>query len=95
MGAAARPPYNLKSLLQAGLNVRENRHPEKTVEGQIPALRRYARGLAGLDQATIADRMVADVVARALASSSSGNQAPAMSAGRRPTLMGARWRGGG
>ena len=46
--------------------MRENRHPEETIEGQIPALRRYARGLAGPDQAAVADRMVADVVARAL-----------------------------
>ena len=46
--------------------MRENRHPEETVEGQIPALRRYARGLAGPDQAAAADRMVAEVVARAL-----------------------------
>ena len=66
MGAQARPPYNLQSLLQAGLNVRENRHPEETVEAQIPALRRYARGLAGPDQAAAADRMVAEVVDRAL-----------------------------
>jgi len=66
MGAQAPSPYNLQSLLQAGMNVRENRHLEETVEGQIPALRRYARGLAGPDQATAADRMVAEVVARAL-----------------------------
>lgn len=46
--------------------MRENRHPEETVEAQIPALRRYARGLAGPDQAAAADRMVAEVVARAL-----------------------------
>ena len=46
--------------------MRENRHPQGDVEGQIPALRRYARGLAGPDQAAAADRMVAEVVARAL-----------------------------
>ena len=46
--------------------MRENRRPEETIQGQIPALRRYARGLAGPDQAAVADRMVADVVARAL-----------------------------
>ncbi len=46
--------------------MRENRHPEETVEGHIPALRRYARGLVGPDQAAIADQMVAEVIARAL-----------------------------
>ena len=66
MAEDARPPYNLQSLLQAGVNVRENRHPEETVEAQIPALRRYARGLAGPDQVATADQMVAEVVARAL-----------------------------
>ena len=66
MGEDASPPYNLQSLLQASVNVRQNRHPEETVEGHIPALRRYARGLAGPDQVATADQMVAEVVARAL-----------------------------
>ena len=45
--------------------MRENRHPQGDVEGQIPALRRYARGLAGPDQAAAADQMVAEVIERA------------------------------
>ena len=48
------------------MNVRQNRHPQGEVEGQIPALRRYARGLAGPDEAAAADQMVAEVIARAL-----------------------------
>ncbi len=48
------------------MNVREHRHPADDVEGQIPALRRYARGLAGPDQAAAADEMVAQVITRAL-----------------------------
>ena len=48
------------------MNVREHRHPAGDVEGQIPALRRYARGLAGPDQVATADDMVAQVIARAL-----------------------------
>ena len=46
--------------------MRENRHPEETVEGHIPALRRYARGLVGPDQASTADQMVAEVIDTAL-----------------------------
>jgi len=45
--------------------VREHRHPAEDLEGQIPALRRYARGLAGPDQVATADDMVAQVIARA------------------------------
>jgi len=48
------------------LNVREHRHPAEDVEGQIPALRRYARGLAGPDEIAAADEMVAQVITRAL-----------------------------
>ena len=46
--------------------MREHRHPAGDVEGQIPALRRYARGLAGPDETAAADQMVAQVITRAL-----------------------------
>lgn len=46
--------------------MREHRHPAEDVEGQIPALRRYARGLAGPDEIAAADNMVAQVITRAL-----------------------------
>ena len=46
--------------------MRENRHPAEDLKGQIPALRRYARGLTGPDQIATADEMVAQVIERAL-----------------------------
>ena len=46
--------------------MREHRNPAEDLEGQIPALRRYARGLAGPDQVATADQMVAQVIIRAL-----------------------------
>ena len=50
------------------MNVRENRHPVGEVEGCIPALRRYARGLIGHgcpDPVASADDMVRQVIQRA------------------------------
>jgi hypothetical protein len=47
--------------------VRENRQPLGEVEGHIPALRRYARGLIGQDrpdQVACADEMVREVIER-------------------------------
>ncbi len=49
--------------------MRENRHPSGDVEGHIPALRRYARGLVGMDQpdaAACADAMVREALEQAL-----------------------------
>jgi len=76
LGGGPGSPYNLSSLQKASLSVRENRHPAGDVEAQIPALRRYARGLAGPDQAATADQMVAEVIARAF----SGDQRPQIGA---------------
>ena len=52
---------------EAGVNVRENRHPAGEVEGHIPALRRYARGLMEPDcpdPIASADEMVREVAQR-------------------------------